>query len=118
MIKTVLKLALAAAILNAAYQAGSVAWDHFALRDEAQQLILFGSSTSTTELHNRILQKATELGVPLLAENLTVRRDGVRTIAEAHYTRRVEYFPNQTYPLNFSFSVDALSMQSLDGVSR
>ena len=110
MIKTVLKLVIALAILNAAFRGGVVAWDYYELKDEALQLIVFGNNTTTTELHNRILQKAHELDVPLLSENLTVKRDGLRTLVDATYTQPYEYFPNQIYPLRLSFSVDTFAL--------
>ena len=113
MIKTIFKLLLALIVLNAVFRAGVVAWDHYQLRDEAEQLIVFGAGTSTTDLHNRILLKAMELGVPLRSEDLVVRRDGQRTFVEARYTQPVEYFPNQTYPADLSFAVDAFTMAAV-----
>ena len=113
MIKTVIKVAIALVVLNAIFRAGLVAWDHYQLRDEAQQLIIFGSGTSANDLHNRILLKAMELEVPLISENLVVRRDGQRTFVEARYTAQVEYFPNQFYPTELSFAVDAFAAQPI-----
>ena len=113
MIRTVLKIAIAVAVLNALFRGAAVAWDYYELRDDAQQMIVFGAGTSTVELHNRILARAAELQVPLRPENLTVRRDGQRTIVEARYTQPVEYFPNQLYPADLSFTVDAFSMQPM-----
>ena len=110
MIKAAIKIVLALAVLNAAFRAGALAWDHYQLRDEAQQLIVFGNNIPTTDLHNRILQKANELDIRLLSENLVVRRDGLRTIADARYTQPLEYFPNQTYSVNLSFTVDSFAL--------
>jgi type III secretion system FlhB-like substrate exporter len=83
LIKTVIKLLITVAILNAVFRAGVAALDYYQLRDEAQQLIVFGGGIPTGDLHNRILQKAAELEVPLQSKGLVVRRDGVRTIVEA-----------------------------------
>ena len=113
MIKTVIKIAIALAVINAAFQAGRVAVDYYQLRDQAQQLIVFGSGTSIIDLHNRILAAAQELEVPLQSENLVVRRDGQRTFVEARYTQGVAYFPNQSYPVNWSFNVDAFAAQPM-----
>ena len=111
--KTIFKIVVALIIVNAVFRAGVVAWDYYELRDEAQQLIVFGAGTTIVDLHNRILMKAMELQVPLQSENLIVRRDGQRTFVEARYTHPVEYFPNQTYPAELSFAVDAFSMQPM-----
>ncbi|MSO29429.1 MAG: hypothetical protein EXQ48_00610 [Acidobacteria bacterium] len=110
--KTIIKLAIALAVINAAFHAGEAAWRYYQLKDATQQLITFGSQEHTTELHNRILQKATELQVPLLSENVAVHREGTRTFVDASYTQPVEYFPNQVYPVNLTFSVEAFSLNA------
>jgi hypothetical protein len=109
LIKTVLKLALTLAIINAAFHAGDAAWKYYQLKDAAQQLIVFGYLEHTNELHNRIIQKATELRLPLLPENVAVHRQGTRTWAEAAYTQPVEYFPNQVYSVDLKFMVESYS---------
>ena len=112
MIKTAIKLLIALAILNAAARGAMAAWQHYQLEDEARQLITFGAAASTQALQNAILAKAAELEVPLEPQNVTVRRDGPRTFADAAYTQPVEFFPGFTYPVSFDFSVDALNMRA------
>jgi hypothetical protein len=107
LIKTVLKIAIALAIINAAFHAGEAAWRYYQLKDAAQQLIVFGSQEHTNELHNRILAKAAELRIPLMPENVTVHRDGNRTSVEGAYTQPVEYFPNLVYPVDLTFSIES-----------
>jgi hypothetical protein len=111
-IKTVVKLLIALVILNATFRTGLVTWNYYQLRDEAQQQLVFGASTPTAVLHERILRRAADLDIPLAPDGLTVTRDGIRTTAEARYTQPLEYFPNQIYPVDLSFTVDALSMTS------
>ena len=107
MIKTVIKLLIVAAVLNALYRMGETAWHYYALRDEAQQLVTFGSGTSTTELQNRILAKAEELDIPLEPANLEVVRDGKKTFVYASYTQPVKLVPTYEYPVDLAFSVEA-----------
>ena len=107
--KTIIKLAIVVAVLNALFHGGEAAWRYYQFKDAAQQLIVFGSQEQTTELHNRILQKAEELRVPLLPENLTIRRQATRTFVDAAYTQPVEYFPNQIYPVDLKFSIEAFA---------
>lgn len=111
MIKTIIKILIAVIILNGLFRTGLVAWDYFQLRDEAEQLIIFGTRSSTDQLHGRIMAKAEELGIPLQPENLDVRREGSRTFASASYQQPLEYFPNLTYPLDLSFMVDAFQVE-------
>ena len=113
MIKTIIKLLLVLAIVNGLYRTGAVAWDYFRLRDEAEQLIIFGARTPVEDLHGRILAKAQELEIPLEPENLDVRREGDRTLVYASYQQSLEYFPNVTYPVNLSFTVDAFRAEGL-----
>jgi hypothetical protein len=106
LIKTAFKIAIALAVINAAFHAGEVAWRYYQLKDAAQQLIIFGSQQHTNELHNRIVEKAVELRIPLLPENVTIHRSGTRTTVDAAYTQPLEYFPNQVYPLDLKFSIE------------
>jgi len=109
LIKTVVKLLIALAVVNAAARAGMTAWSHYQLKDAAQQLVLFGTRVPTAELSNQILDKAVELDVPLERRNIEVGRDGNRTVVYASYTQPVEFFPSFIYPLELSFSVEIFS---------
>lgn len=107
--KTILKLVVAALVMNAAYRCGMAAWTYYEFKDATQQLAIFGTQMSTNELQGRILQKASDLDVPLAPENLNVRRDGARTTADAAYTQPVEVLPSYRYPVRFSFSVEGIN---------
>jgi hypothetical protein len=109
-IKTIFTTALALAILNAVGHAGMAAWRHFQVRDQAQQLILFGSTTSTADLEYQISQIAEEFEVPIAREDIVVTRQGPRTIAEAYYTLPVELFPRIFYPVDLSFMVESFAL--------
>lgn len=107
--KTIIKLLIVLAVLNAAARGAMAAWTYYEFRDTAQQLVIFGVSASETELHNQIMEKASELDVPLAPEDLTIRREGSRTWADAAYVQPVELFPRFIYPVNFSFSVEGFN---------
>ncbi len=108
--KTVIKLLIALAIVNAAARGGMAAFSHYQLKDAAQQLIVFGSTVPTAQISYLILDKAVELGVPLEPENIDISRQGSRTVVYASYTKPVEFFPAFIYPLDLSFTVEALSL--------
>ena len=108
--KTLVKLLLAVVVLHAVYRSGVSAATYYELKDASQQMLIFGGGVSPGELQQGILAKATELDVPLAAENLNVERDGVRTTARASYTDSVEIFPRYRYPFNYSFQVEAVSL--------
>lgn len=108
--KTILKLALALAMLNAAARAGTAAFGYYQLKDAAQQMVTFGAQTSTASLQDEIVEKASELNVPVTSGGVNVYRQGMRTRAEAAYTQPLELFPHYTYPVRLSFSVEGYSM--------
>ena len=112
MIKTIVKILIALAVVNAAVRAGMTASSHYQLEDAAQQLIVFGARVPTAELSNQILDRAMELGVPLEPQNIEVRREGNRTVVDAFYTQPVEFFPTFVYPLDLSFSVETFNVVS------
>lgn len=106
MIKTLLKTLLLLVIINVLYKTGVVAWDYFRLRDEAEQIIIFGGKLSTDDVHERILSKALDLHIPLEPENLDVQRDGTRTFVWAAYHQPVELLPNFSVSVDLSFNLD------------
>ena len=111
MIKTIFTTAIVVIILNAVGHAGMAAWRYFQVRDQAQQLILFGANTSTADLEYQIAQIAEEFEVPIAPQDIVVTRNGPRTIAEAYFTMPIEVFPRIFYPVDLSFMVEAFSVQ-------
>jgi hypothetical protein len=114
--KTLLKVLIAAVILNATVRAAMAAWSYYQFKDAAQQTILFGGQSTPAELQESIVRRAGELGLPIGPEDVEVRRDGPRTVAEASYTQPVELFPRYTYPFEFTFTVDSFAVAT--GLSR
>jgi hypothetical protein len=110
-VKTIIKLLITAAILNAAVRGGMAAFTYYQFKDRAEQLVIFGARATPDELHNQIVATAAELEVPIDPENITVEREGPRTRAEAAYIQPVEFFPSYTYPVNLSFRVEGFSVR-------
>ena len=111
MIKTIFTTAIVVIILNAIGHVGMAAWRYFQVRDQAQQLILFGANTPTADLEYQIAQIAEEFEVPIAREDIVVTRNGPRTVAEAYFTMPIEVFPRLFYPVDLSFMVEAFSVQ-------
>ena len=107
--KTVLKLVIAVALLNAVVRGADSAWNYYQLKDAAQRALLFGAQASSRQIHGQIMERAVELRVPLMPEDLTVSWRAGRRIAEASYTQQIEFFPRYHYPVLFSFNVDTVS---------
>ena len=108
--KTVIKLLIAAAIVNATARVGMAAARYYQLKDQSQELVTFGGNAVPGELQNEILLKAEELQLPLASDDILVTREGLRTTASAAYTDSVELFPNYKYPIKFQFKVEGVNM--------
>ncbi len=109
--KTIIKLLITLAILNAVARGAMVAWTYYQFRDKAEQLVIFGARSTPAELHEQIVAAAADLDVPVAPENVSVERQDARTRAQAEYVQPVELFPSYTYPLNFSFQVEGFATQ-------
>jgi hypothetical protein len=109
-VKTLIKLLIAAAIVNATARVGMAAARYYQLKDQSQELVTFGGNAVPGELQNEILLKAEELQLPLASDDILVTREGLRTTASAAYTDSVELFPNYKYPIRFQFKVEGVNM--------
>jgi hypothetical protein len=104
--KTVLKLVIAVALVNAAVRAADSAWNYYQLKDSAQRTLLFGQKLTSQQVHQEIMQIAGELRLPLKPEDLSVRWRSGRRIAAGSYTQQIEFLPKYQYPIEFTFDVD------------
>ena len=117
--KTVIKLVIAAALINALARGAWAQWNYYQLKDSAQQLLTFDVDASPEQLESAILDKAMELDIPLSADDVNVKRDGLRSSATVAYTLPIEFFPTYVRPMRFSFAVDTLAIRAgTKGTSR
>ena len=105
--KTVIKLLVAALIVNATARLGLSAWTQYQFRDSVQELVLFGSSETPAELKKEIIEEAADQGVPVADDDVLVDREGMLTTAQATYVDEIELFPRYVYPMTWTFKVDA-----------
>jgi hypothetical protein len=105
--KTIIKLIIAAVVLNATARLGMSALTQYQFRDAVQSAVLFGSHETTGGLQEAILKEAEDRGVALDADDVDVERQGMLTTAEVTYTDDIEIFPRYIYPMVWSFKVDA-----------
>jgi hypothetical protein len=111
-VKTLIKLLIAAALLNGAARYGLSAWTHYEFRDSVQQTLLFGADSTPQELADAIMQEAERRGVPLEREDVEVeRRDNIDS-AMAIYVDEIELFPGYVYPKTWEFSLDVRHMDT------
>ena len=116
--KTLFKLVIAILVLNAAFRGGLATWKYYEFKDAAQQVVLFGQRADPEEIQANIVARATEMSVPIRPDDVKVRRDGTRTIAEGYYIQPVDFFPNYPWPVKFTFVVDAIALGGDSGPRR
>lgn len=113
-ISSIVRIGLAVAIINAAARTGFAYWSFYQFKDAAQQTVVFGGQAPTNVLLNTIMERANELFIPLTPDQVHIQRSGPRTVVEASYVQPIEFFPNQMYPMKFSFAVEGFYMGKLD----
>jgi hypothetical protein len=109
-VNSIIRVAIAVAIVNATARVGFAYWAYYQLRDHALQVAVFGAQTPPALLQAAVVEKAAELFLPVPEHQVSVTRTGPRTIIEANYVQPIEYFPSKSYPMKFAFSVEGFSM--------
>jgi hypothetical protein len=104
-VTTLIKLLVAAAVLNAAARYGLSTWTHYEFRDSVEQTLLFGADSSPQELVDAIMSEAERQNVPLDRESVELeRRENVDSV-KAAYVDEIELFPRYTYAKTWEFDV-------------
>ena len=113
--KTLIKLLIAAALLNGAARFGLSAWTHYEFLDSVQQTLLFGADSTPQELTDAIMKEADRQDVPLARESLDIqRRENVDT-AKATYVDPIELFPGYVFSKTWDLN---LEVRHLDTAAR
>ena len=112
MIKLAIKLAIAALIANAAWQAGRTFAAHYQFRDDVRQAALMRGQTDA-QLQQRVLELAANYDIPLTADAVTIRREERHIYLEGSYVRVVPIAPRLDYPWRFDWEVDAYIIDPL-----
>jgi hypothetical protein len=108
--KTIIKLAIAALIINASWRVGSVFWRYYRFKDEVQQAALFGSSRSESDLQKSVVETAERMQLPVAPESVSVHREENHTFINATYTEQVQLVPTYYFPYQFNMNLDVLTL--------
>jgi hypothetical protein len=107
--KTIIKLLITVAVINALFRIGMATATYYQFKDASYQIALFAGYETESALHSRVMDMAAAYQVPISPEQVTIRRDGLRTVIEAEYDQPVELFPHFTRSAQVSFKVEAFS---------
>jgi hypothetical protein len=105
-IKTILKLAVAALIANATWRVGSAYVAHYRFTDAVQQLTQFRGGRTDNEVRNRMFELAAQYDIPIDEDTLTLTRQEGHTIVDGEYKRPIQLVPGYTYDWPFSIHID------------
>jgi hypothetical protein len=97
MLKRLIELVIAAAIIYAGWHAGLVYLHHFQFQDALEETARFGRGRSEAQLRERIMEYAAEYEIPLDPAAVLVQSDTNGTRIKAPYTARLQLLPNYVY---------------------
>jgi hypothetical protein len=107
--KTLIKLAIAALLIHAAWRSGMVYLRYYQFKDEVQAAAQFAGSKSEGDLQHAVMEIASKLQIPLTEDHVTIRREPNHLLVNAAYTDRIEIVPTYFYPWEFTMQADALT---------
>jgi hypothetical protein len=109
MIKTLIKLAVAALVVHACWRSANVALRYYKFKDAVHEMVLFSNAKSDGQMEGRVMDLARQYEVPLAAESVAILHQENKTIINAAYTDMVELVPTKFYPVKFVVNVEAFN---------
>ena len=103
--KTIIKLAISALIVNGAWRLGSEYVTLYAFRDAVREAAL-AKGLSEDRLRERIMELAAARGLPLSEDQVTIRREERHAFVSGSYVKPVALFPGIPYDWQFEWEVD------------
>jgi|WetSurMetagenome_2_1015567.scaffolds.fasta_scaffold38439_1 hypothetical protein len=128
MLRLLIKLAIAALFINAAFRVGTTYWRFYQFEDALQELAQFGETRPDKQLCAQAVEKAALLEVPITADALLIRRgsnppfncetgyqgavpstavQAAKIFIEGNYKESLKLVPGYTYVWTFQPSVSA-----------
>ena len=115
MIRLVIRLAVAALIANATWHIGSAYVSHYRFKDAVKEAALFQTAKSDEQMKQRVLELAGQFDIPLIEDNVAVRRDSGHTFVDASYTKMIEFVPTLRRRWGFDVHIDTLNFEGVQG---
>jgi hypothetical protein len=109
--KTILKLAVAAAVTYAAWNAATAWVNYWRFKDAVTQVSQYGAKLSPEQLQNRVAEIAAQYSIPLDENGLKIRRDDLNhTYIDGSYTQSIAVLPWYSYPYTFPIHIDTFTI--------
>jgi len=104
--KTLIKIAIAVAIANALFQAGSAYLSYFQFKDSVNELAMHTNGTDA-QVKDRVVELARKYEEPVDPDDVSIRREEHHTFIEMSYSKDVQLFPGYVRKWPFEVKVDA-----------
>lgn len=105
--KLLIKLLVAALVVNAAYRVGSEYLTHIQFRDAIRDAATY-KTTNDEDLRRRIIELSVQHDVPLAEDQLKIVREDRHVVVEGRYEKPIEVVPTVRYRWPFSWTIDAM----------
>jgi hypothetical protein len=104
--KLLIKLAITAVLVHAAFRLGTEYVVHYQFRDAVREAAMF-RARNIEELGQFVMEVAGTHGVPLAPDGFTMRRDNREAVVQGSYVKPIELVPGFPYDWRFDFSIQA-----------
>jgi hypothetical protein len=111
-IKTLIRLAIAALLANASWQIFNAYWAHVKFGDAIETTTYYRGEKTDEQLRARILELAGEFGIPVSDENMTIQFVDNHTVVDTSYLQPVRVVPGYTYLWPFTVHTDTTMVKA------
>jgi hypothetical protein len=111
-----IRLLIAALVLNAGVQSARSLWRFYEFRDGVRAEAMFAGNRTAEQIQARIIDRAAELAVPVDPYDIVVHFEGTATLINVVYVDEVELVPRlYTYAHIYDASADSRAQRTLTG---
>ena len=111
MIKRLIELLIAAAVVYAGWHVGVAYLHYYEFDDALHELALFSARTTEAQVRERVLTLAQQYDIPLDPGAIVIRTDADATEILAPYTQEVKLLPTYTYLWKFEADGHAVHLR-------
>ena len=116
MIRTVLRVVILGLIIHALYQFVPLYIRYQQFKDDVKQTALFARGATESEIAQRVMGHAQQRQVPVVYENVQVRRMTSQLFVDVVYQQPVKVLPWYVYPWDVHIAVSPFVIAERDDV--
>ena len=113
-----IKIAIVLLVLHAVWRLGASYWRFYSFEDQVREMAVASGPQSEETLQDSVIRIATENGIPLAPEDLTVRKESGFVSVTAAYNENVEILPRYPYPWRHALDMRVYVMGAIAPSNR